>query len=130
MSALSSKPLSAWAWGATLVLHVLLMLGLLWWCGWLPGALLCLPLLAPLPGLLRRRTYTAGWASMLLVFYVAALISEGVAVPARREVGSWLGAVAALDFVGLALFVRLTGRERAGNPASSARTESSDAAAR
>lgn len=109
-----------------LACHVLLMIGLVAWCGWLPGILLCLPLLAPLPGLLRRRTYTAGWASMLLVFYVAGLMSEGVAVPERRMIGTILSVIAALDFVGVALFVRLSARER---QASAAQTGSSGAAA-
>lgn len=104
--------LSEWARLVALACHVLLMLGLVAWCGWLPGILLCLPLLAPLPGLLRRRTYTAAWASMLLVFYVAGLLAEGVAVPGRRTIGTWLSVVAALDFVAVVLFVRLSARER------------------
>ncbi len=104
--------LSEWARLAALALHLLLMAGLLIWCGWLPGALLCLPLLAPLPGLLRRRTYTAAWASMLLVFYVAGLMAEGVAVPGRRAIGTALSVIAALDFVAVVLFVRLSARER------------------
>jgi uncharacterized membrane protein len=120
------KRLSEWARIAALILHVLLMAGLIAWCGWLPGALLCLPLLAPLPGLLRRRTYTAAWASMLLVFYVAGLMAEGVAVPGRRIIGTALSVVAALDFVGVVLFVRLAARER---QASAAQTGSSGAAA-
>lgn len=119
--------LSGWARLAALLLHAALILGLLLWCGWPAGALLVLPLLAPLPGLLRRRTYTAGWASMLVVFYVGGLLAEGVAVPQRREVGTLLSVFAALDFVSLALFVRLSGRERQGL---AARKESSGAAAR
>jgi uncharacterized membrane protein len=119
--------LSEWARHAALILHLSLIAGLLLWCGWLPGLLLSLPLLAPLPGLLRRRTYTAGWASMLVVFYVGGLMAEGVAVPGRRGVGTLMSAVAALDFVSLVLFVRFSARERA-MPA--ARSGSSDAAAR
>ena len=118
--------LSEWARIAALTCHVLLMVGLIAWCGWLPGVLLCLPLLAPLPGLLRRNTYTAGWASMLIVFYVGGLMAEGVAVPGRRSIGTTLSVVAALDFVAMVLFVRLTARER---QASAAQTESSGAAA-
>jgi uncharacterized membrane protein len=118
--------LSEWARLAALVLHGLLIAGLLAWCGWPAGALLCLPLLAPLPGLLRRRTYTAAWASMLLVFYVAGLLAEGVAVPDRRGVGTALSVIAALDFVAVVLFVRLAARER---QALAAQTGSSGAAA-
>jgi len=40
------KPLSVWARFAVLLFHLGLMAGLIAWCGWLPGALLCLPLLA------------------------------------------------------------------------------------
>jgi len=104
--------LSEWARAVALAAHVLLIVGLVAWCGWLPGILLSLPLLAPLPGLLRRSTYTAGWASMLLVFYVAGLLAEGVAVPGRRLIGTLLSIVAALDFVGVVLFVRLSAREQ------------------
>jgi uncharacterized membrane protein len=119
--------LSRYAQIAALVLQIGLIAGLVAWCGPLPGLLLALPLLAPLPGLWRRRTYTAAWASMLLVFYVAGLLAEGVAQPQRRAVGSALSVVAALDFVALLLFVRLSARERA---APAARTESSTSAGR
>lgn len=104
--------LSEWARVAALVLHLGLIAGLIAWCGWLPGVLLSLPLLAPIPGLLRKRTYTAGWATMLVVFYVGGLLAEGVAVPGRRGIGTALSVVAALDFVSLVLFVRLAARER------------------
>ncbi len=120
------KRLSEIARFAALGLHLLLIAGLVAWCGWLPGTLLSLPLLTPLPGLLRRRSYTAGWATMLLVFYVAGLLAEGVAMPGRRGIGTLLSVVAALDFVSLVLFVRLTARERL---ALAAQTESSGAAA-
>lgn len=118
--------LSEWARLTALVAHALLIVGLVAWCGWPAGGLLVLPLLAPIPGLLKKKTYTAGWASMLLVFYVAGLLAEGVAVPGRREVGTLLSVFAAIDFVGVALFVRLSGRER---QALSAQTGSSGGAA-
>lgn len=117
--------LSEWARLAALMLHAALIVGLLLWCGWPAGVLLVLPPLAPLPGLLRRRTYTAGWACMLVVFYVGGLLAECVAMPQRHYVGTLLSVVAALDFVSLALFVRLSGRE-----AVAARRGSSGAAAR
>ena len=104
--------LSEWARGVALAAHLLLIAGLVAWCGWLPGLLLSLPLLAPLPGLWRRSTYTAGWASMLLVFYVGGLLAEGIAVPARHVTGTILSVIAALDFVGVVLFVRLSAREQ------------------
>ena len=118
------KP-SRYARIAVLVLHGALMAGLAIWCGLGPGLLLVLPLAAPLPGLLRGSSYTAGWASMLLVFYVAGLLAEGVAQPARRGIGSALAVLAALDFVALLLFVRFSARERG---VLAGRTESSGGA--
>ena len=118
---------SRYALAAVLGAHALLVFALLRWCGWLPGLFLSLPLLVTLPGLLRARTYTAGWASMLLVFYVAGLLAEGVAIPARRVAGFALSALAAFDFLSLIAFVRLAARERA---IAAARTERSGGAAR
>ncbi|WP_420465545.1 DUF2069 domain-containing protein [Panacagrimonas sp.] len=89
-------------------------------------------LLAPLPGLLRARTYTAAWASMLVAFYVAGYLAEGYAQPDTR-VGSFLVAsIAALDYLSLMMFVRFRGREAAAIRASApaAETAPSDDAAR
>ena len=118
--------LSRVALTVALLAHLVLIGALLYWSGALAGALLSLPLLASLPGLLRARTYTAGWASMLLVFYIAALLAEGVAMPMRKPFAQGLSVVAVLDFVSLVLFVRLAARERA---ALASRTESSAGAA-
>lgn len=112
---------------AVLLLHAALIAGLWIWAGAGVGALLILPLLAPLPGLLRGRAYTAAWASMLVVFYVAGLLAEGVAAPSRRGTGTLLAVIAALDFVSLLLFARLQARQQR---AAAAQTGSSDAAAR
>jgi uncharacterized membrane protein len=101
------------AQSAAVVLDLGLIAMLLAWCGTLPGALLSLPLALPLPGLLRGRSYTAGWASMLLVFYAGGLLAEGVAHPERRLAGTGIAAIAALEFVALLLLVRFTARERA-----------------
>jgi uncharacterized membrane protein len=114
------KPLSRIALVAALVSHFALIAGLIAWCGVIAGAVLSLPLLVPLPGLLRRRTYTAAWASLLLVFYVAGLLSESYAIQSRHVVGLALSTVAALEFVSLLLFVRLSARERAELPAQKA----------
>ncbi len=105
-------PLSHWAWIGALLCQFLLAGGLWLWAGPLPGLLLILPLAAAVPGLLRRSAYTAGWATLLLVFYIAGLLSEAYSIPARREVAIALGTVAALEFVSLVLFVRLLARER------------------
>ena len=111
--------LSLYAVYTALVLQVALIAGLGVWCGPVPGLLLALPLAAPLPGLWRRRTYTAGWASMVVAFYVAGLMAEGVAQPERRLIGGGLSVVAALDFAAMLLFVRFSAREQAAPAARS-----------
>ena len=92
------------------------------------SVLLALILLLPLPGLLRGRTYTYAWASMLVAFYVAGFLAEGYARPDSRAVSFAIGSVAALDYVALMLFVRFSARERAAPavPAPAARTAGSD----
>jgi len=70
------------------------------------AAVLVLPLLAPLPGLLRGRAYTAGWASMVVSFYCALLLAEAYMWPSRRGALIALSVVAALDFVALMLFAK------------------------
>lgn len=84
--------------------------------GRLPGALLALPLLLPLPGLWRGRPYTYAWASMLVIFYVAAFVAEAWAQPDRRAVAIGLAVVAAAEFAALILYVRFrrVDRLRAG----------------
>jgi len=109
---------------ATLVLHLLLIAALALWGGWPGGALLVLPLLLPLPFLWRGRSRAAAGAAMVLAFYVAGLLAEGVAQPARRNPSQALAGLAALDFFSLILLVRLNGR------ASAARRESSVGAER
>jgi uncharacterized membrane protein len=72
----------------------------------LTGALCALPLLVPLPGLVRGRPYTYAWASMLVVFYAAGLL-----VAAKSGAGpQWLALaiLAALEFCALVLFVRFS----------------------
>lgn len=112
-----TRPLSQWAWAAAIACHFVLGNGLWLWTGLLPGLLLVLPLAAALPGLLRRRTYTAGWLTLLIVFYVAGLLSEAFTVPDRRQIALGLSIVAMLEFVALVLFVRWHAREQP--PASS-----------
>lgn len=116
MSAPMKRPLSAYAWIIALLLHGLLANALWIWAGLLPGLILVLPLAAALPGLIRRSTYTGGWLTLMLVFYVAGLLSEAFTMPARREIALGLSIVAMLEFVAVVLFVRLTGRERAAAP--------------
>ncbi len=88
--------------------------GLLWWCGAVAGSLLSLPLLVALPGLLRGDLYTAKWASLLLVFYVAGLLAESYAIHARHTIGVALSVIATIQFISLLMFVRWSAREMQG----------------
>jgi uncharacterized membrane protein len=121
-------PLSRIAQAAAVATEAVLIVGLLWWCGWAAGLVLSLPLLATLPGLLRARVYTGKWASLLLVFYVAGLLAEGVAMPDRHTAATFLSCVAAATFVSLLLFVRWSAREAQAGLARTA--ASGDGAAR
>lgn len=77
------------------------------------GLLLALILCAPLPGILRGRTYTCAWASMLVGFYVAGYLAAGYARQEDRWSAFAMAALAAADYLSLMLFVRWRGRERA-----------------
>ncbi len=70
------------------------------------GLLAVVPLLAAVPGLLRRRAYTAGWASMLVSFYCALLLAEAYMLPSAKAALIALAVVAALDFVALMLYAK------------------------
>ncbi|GAC1626573.1 MAG: hypothetical protein NVS9B10_14630 [Nevskia sp.] len=109
---MNARPLSHWAWAAAIACHFILANGLWLWAGFLSGLLLVLPLAAAIPGLVRRSGYTAGWLTLLLVLYVAALLSEGFSIPSRRVVAIALSTVAMFEFTALVLFVRLLARER------------------
>lgn len=108
------RPLSIYARAVAVAAHLGLTAGLLWWSsttlGWLVSALL----VPAIPGLLSGREYTYAWMSLMLSFYSAALLAEGVAVPAHKPVAWALAAVAAVEFSALVLYVRLRQRERAG----------------
>ncbi len=76
------------------------------------GSLLALPLVLPLPGILRGRRYTYSWACMMLAFYAAGYLSAGYADPLHKWKSFSIASVAAVDFVALVLFVRFLARER------------------
>lgn len=107
------KPLSTYARICASATHLLLTCGLIAWSGSWLGLLLAAVLLAPLPGLLRGREYTYAWGSLLLTFYSAGLLADGVATPAHKSIAWALAAVAAVEFCALTLYVRLRSRERA-----------------
>ncbi len=70
------------------------------------AVLTALPLLAAVPGLLRRRAYTASWASMVVAFYCAMLMAEAYMLPRLKGALLALSVLAVLDFVALMLFTK------------------------
>lgn len=107
------SPLSFYARIVALVAHLALIGALLHFGGSLLSILAALVLLVPLPGMLRGREYTHAWASMMVAFYCALWLAEGWANPAQQGLAFSIAGLAALDFAGLVLYVRLRGRERA-----------------
>jgi uncharacterized membrane protein len=101
----------------TLLLHCALVLGLPLAAGKL-GLLLALPLLVPLPGLYRGRSYTYAWCSLLLVFYLGGFLMEAYTHPARKPVALGLSVFALVEFCALMLFVRFAAVERRRQQAS------------
>ncbi len=98
---------------ATLLLHIALTVGVFALivgrgtrAHWVLAVVAVLPLLSTLPGLLRARAYTAGWASMLVSFYCAMLLAEAYMLPRMKGALIVLSVVAALDFVALMLFAK------------------------
>lgn len=97
----------------TLLLHVALTVGVFALivgrgtrAHWVLAFVAVLPLLTTLPGLLRGRAYTAGWASMLVSFYCAMLLAEAYMLPTIKGALVVLSVVAALDFVALMLYAK------------------------
>jgi uncharacterized membrane protein len=110
--------------GSLIALMALCVAWELWLAPLRPGgswlALKALPLLAPLPGILRRRIYTYQWSSMLILAYFIEGVVRGYAESglsaqlAHAEI-----ALSLLFFGSVVAYVRLTAlRERAGRRAS------------
>lgn len=90
-----------------LLLHAVLILGIPIWSG-LKFSWVVLPLLLPLPGLLRGRPYTYAWACMLQLFYVGALMMGALEGDALATA---LAVAGALQFCAMLLFVRVRAAE-------------------
>jgi len=103
-------PPTRWARRLALAAHLGLMAALPAAAG-AAGAVLALPLLAPLPGLWRGRPYTHAWASMLVLFYVGGFLMEAWARPHRAALSIALAALAAGEFCALLLYVRFRAAE-------------------
>ena len=74
------------------------------------SAVLLLPLLAPLPGLLRGLRRTSAWATLCVIPYFVYGLTETIANPAVRYVAG------AILFASLALFVALIAHLRLTRP--------------
>ncbi|TXI09234.1 MAG: DUF2069 domain-containing protein [Rhizobium sp.] len=105
--------LSRWAYYVTVASHLALTAVIAMRSGWGVAMILVLPLLIPLPGLLRGRDYTFAWATMLLVFYVGGYLAAGHANPADKWACFGVAALAALEFVSLSVYVKARSKERA-----------------
>lgn len=103
---------------AVIALHALLLVLLLVRMETLLDGLLLGLLLLPLPGLVAGRLRTYGWASMLIVFYCAFWLAEGVVAAEARSWPLIIATVCALDFSAMALFARLARREAPQAPPS------------
>lgn len=110
------KLLSEKARLGALATDLLLSAGLMAWAGWIAGLVLSLPLLAIAHGLWRKNLYTAKWGSLALVFYTSLLLAEAYAIRSRHWIALGLSAIAALEFVGLNLYVRWFAREQMASP--------------
>lgn len=111
-----------------LVAHLILIAGQFLQLGPIIGTLLGLPLLIVVFGLIRRRTYTAAWGSLMMLVYLGGWSMEAFGMtPAPPLIWTLcLSSVAA--FVSDLLFVKWAAVEARAMPA--AQTESSGAASR
>ena len=119
---------------AALTAHFLLILGVTLRDPSALSALLAAILCLPLPGLWRGRSYTYAWGSMLIAFYVAGYLADGYARPATRVSAFAMASIAAIDFVAVMMFVRVSARQAAAAAAAARapaeRTEASPGASR
>jgi uncharacterized membrane protein len=74
---------------------------------WL-GLLLLLPLLLPLPGLLRRTRRTYAWATLVLAPYIIYGLTELIANPAARPGAALILFASLASFVSLVGYLRVT----------------------
>ena len=75
---------------------------------WMLCVVAVLPLLAPLPGLLRGRRLTFAWASLFTIPYLAFAVTEILANPAARLVASLSLLLVFAWFCSLVLVLRLS----------------------
>ena len=81
--------------------------GIWWW-----ALLLILPLLLPLPGLLREKRYTYKWIGFMAMFYFCVGVSELFASPDLRFYGFGTVIASLLLFLASIYFARYLGLRR------------------
>ena len=100
---------TVWLWGAVAA-------SLLCWhtagYSWILCLLACVPLLAPLPGLVRGRRYTYAWATLFAVPYLAFALTELLVNPAARWVASFSLLVVFAWFCSMVLYLRASRARR------------------
>lgn len=69
------------------------------------------PLLFPLPGILRARPYTHAWANFVLMFYLLHGLTAVYALENERLYAAIEILLASLAFAGCSFFARFRGRE-------------------
>ncbi|GAA0852457.1 DUF2069 domain-containing protein [Aliiglaciecola litoralis] len=78
---------------------------------WFLAAVWTLPLLLPLPGMIKGKPYTFAWANFIVMFYMIHGLTSIYAIENER----WLAAIELLLcsglFVGCILYARLRGKE-------------------
>ena len=92
------------------------------WYGWLAPspnvplpaalALVLVPLVFPLAGLLKGKAYTYAWSSFLSLLYFALGVSEAYTLPAERLYGLLEVLFSVMWFTGAILYARVKGREQ------------------
>ncbi|MBT1065149.1 DUF2069 domain-containing protein [Bowmanella sp. Y26] len=70
-----------------------------------------LPLLLPLPGLLKGKPYTHAWANFILMFYLLHGLTGVYALEQEYGYAAVEVVLASLAFIGCSFFARLRGRE-------------------
>lgn len=106
----TARRLTVWLWCAV-------SLSLLAWIAvgysWVLCVVAVVPLLTPLPGLLRGRRYTYAWATLFAVPYLAFAVTELLVAPASRWVAALSGLLVFAWFCSMILYLRAS-RERPG----------------
>lgn len=95
----------------TLLLWVALVTSILCWplAGYSPwSCLLTVPLLAPLPGMLRGQRYTYAWSTLLAVPYLALALTEVLVKPQSRLVASCTLLLVFAWFCALVMYLRIS----------------------